>query len=178
MCLQEVEAQFFFDELKPRFEAFGYSCVYKKRTGSKPDGCAILVNLKKFNIIASREIEYYTPNVDLLDRDNVGLLALVEAKSPSGYNNASSGLDTPARLVIANTHLLFNHRRGDIKLAQMQILLAEIDRLALFGVDKNSPDKRMLVYYPVLLCGDLNLEPYSPLYNFITEGIFFECAIK
>lgn len=32
-------------------------------------------------------------------------------------------------LCIANTHLLFNKRRGDVKLAQLAVLLANIDRV-------------------------------------------------
>lgn len=33
-----------------------------------------------------------------------------------------------ARLVIANTHLLFNPKRGDIKTAQLMILTASVER--------------------------------------------------
>jgi protein angel len=33
-------------------------------------------------------------------------------------------------VVVATTHLLYNPRRSDVRLAQVQLLLAEIDRLA------------------------------------------------
>lgn len=33
---------------------------------------------------------------------------------------------------IANTHLLFNKRRGDVKLAQLAVLLANIDHVSAF----------------------------------------------
>jgi protein angel len=32
--------------------------------------------------------------------------------------------------VVATTHLLYNPKRHDVKLAQMQILLAEVERIA------------------------------------------------
>lgn len=70
------------------------------------------------------------------------------------------------RLCVSTTHLLFNPRRGDIKLAQLCLLLAEIDRLAFCG---DSPDGVPL-YFPILLCGDMNSEPHSPLYTFLTRG--------
>jgi mRNA deadenylase 3'-5' endonuclease subunit Ccr4 len=39
------------------------------------------------------------------------------------------------KIVVANTHLLFNPRRGDIKLAQFMVLMAEIDKHAYMGPD-------------------------------------------
>jgi len=71
------------------------------------------------------------------------------------------------RLCIANTHLLFNPRRGDVKLAQMMLLLSEIDRLS--HLDDFSYPLRS-VYHPTLICGDFNSEPYSQLYEFMRHG--------
>ena len=61
----------------------------------------------------------------------------------------------PGELVVACTHLLYNPRRHDVKLAQVALLLAELDRLAWCG--------RQLTYLPVLLAGDLNLQPFTPV---------------
>lgn len=74
-------------------------------------------------------------------------------------NGAAGPLDSS--VCVANTHLLFNPRRGDIKLAQLAILLAEIRRLS------RLPDGSAV---PVVLCGDLNATPWSPLLSFLTEG--------
>lgn len=40
---------------------------------------------------------------------------------------------TAARLVIANTHLLFNPKRGDIKTAQLMVLTKNVERCAKVG---------------------------------------------
>ena len=68
-------------------------------------------------------------------------------------------------ICVANTHLLFNKKRGDIKLAQLAYLFAEINELAVL-----SRDDHKKTHCPVILCGDLNSLPYSPLYHFLTTG--------
>lgn len=98
------------------------------------------------------------PEVPLLDRDNVALVLLLQ---PKHYTRSID-----AAVCIANTHLLFNPRRGDIKLAQLMILFAAIDKL----VYKESKTSSELVYHPVVLCGDFNMEPFSNLYNFVRGG--------
>lgn len=72
------------------------------------------------------KIEYYQPGVSVLDRDNVGLVVRLRPKKSPSH-----------QIVIATTHLLYNPRRSDVKLAQIQMLLADIDRLA-FNKDSNT----------------------------------------
>ena len=85
-------------------------------------------------------------------RDNCGLIALFQPLSP---NATSDDL-----FCVATTHLLFSPKRGDIKLAQTQYFLAEIDRLATKNPYTNS-------YFPIILCGDFNAHPQSPLIQFL-----------
>lgn len=64
-------------------------------------------------------LEYFSQGIHCLDRDNIGLVARFKPKkSPEDA------------IVVATTHLLYNPRRFDVRLAQMQLLLAEIDKLA------------------------------------------------
>ena len=98
----------------------GYSKgVYKKRTRHNQDGCAIYYRKNKFELKETVPIQYYQPTISVLDRDNVGLIVrLVPTDAPD------------KTIVVATTHLLFNPRRQDVKLAQMQLMLAEIERVA------------------------------------------------
>ena len=64
---------------------------------------------------------------------------------------------------MATTHLLFNPKAGEIKLAQTMYLLAELHHLALH------PDKERGCC-PALLCGDFNSLPSSPLLRFICSS--------
>lgn len=101
-------------------------------------------------------MEYFRPGLELLNRDNVGLVLLLQPLVPEGLGQVSV-----APLCVANTHVLYNPRRGDVKLAQMAILLAEVDKVARLSDGSHCP---------IILCGDLNSVPDSPLYNFIRDG--------
>uniref|UniRef100_UPI00398EAEAC protein angel homolog 2 isoform X2 n=1 Tax=Pristiophorus japonicus TaxID=55135 RepID=UPI00398EAEAC len=151
LCLQEVQDNHYGQQLKPVLESLGYQCEYKMRTGNKRDGCAICFKRSKFSLVSASPVEFYRPMIQILDRDNVGLVLLLQPV-----------LSQSAALVcVANTHLLYNPRRGDIKLTQLAILLAEIHKLASNGNGE---------YWPIILCGDFNSVPGSPLYNFIRNG--------
>ncbi|NXA31749.1 ANGE1 protein, partial [Eudromia elegans] len=156
LCLQEVQENHYWEQLEPTFRMMGFECFYKRRTGRKTDGCAVCYKHSKFQLISVNPIEYFRPGLDILNRDNVGLVLLLQPLLPEGLDPK---MVSP--LCVANTHVLYNPRRGDVKLAQMALLLAEIDKIA-----KNAEGS----YYPVILCGDLNSVPDSPLYKFIRNG--------
>lgn len=65
-----------------------------------------------------------------------------------------------SELVVATTHLLYNPRRQDVRLAQIQVLLSEIDRIAYRGIN----DRKITQYVPVILTGDFNLQPNTAPY--------------
>ncbi|XP_016378515.1 protein angel homolog 2 isoform X2 [Sinocyclocheilus rhinocerous] len=152
MCLQEVQEDHYKQQIKPSLESLGYHCEYKRRTGLKPDGCAVVFKRERFSLVSCHPIEYFQCGIPLLDRDNVGLIVLLRPIDPHC---------SLTNICVANTHLLYNPRRGDIKLAQLAMLLAEISRVA------QLPDSNVC---PVLLCGDFNSVPWSPLYRFIRDS--------
>ncbi|XP_052391466.1 protein angel homolog 2 isoform X1 [Carassius gibelio] len=152
MCLQEVQEDHYTQQIKPSLESLGYHCEYKWRTGLKPDGCAVVFRRERFSLVSCHPVEYFQRGIPLLDRDNVGLIVLLRPIDPHC---------SLTNICVANTHLLYNPRRGDIKLAQLAMLLAEISRVA------QLPDSKVC---PVLLCGDFNSVPWSPLYQFIRDS--------
>ncbi|KAG5857573.1 hypothetical protein ANANG_G00020890 [Anguilla anguilla] len=159
LCLQEVQENHYNEQLHPALSDMGYVCVYKRRTGTKTDGCAICFRRARFSQLSLRVVEYCRPQMEMLDRDNVGLVLLLQPISLQGSEVTMLG----SPLCVANTHLLFNPRRGDVKLAQLAILLAEIDLIV-----KSLPLKG--AGCPIVLCGDFNSVPNMPLYNFITTS--------
>lgn len=109
-------------------------------------------------------LEYFRPDTKVLDRHNVGLVLLLR---PVATSRSKVTLMGPP-LCVANTHLLFNPRRGDVKLAQLAVMLAEIDRVV-----KSCEANGELCN--VILCGDFNSVPHSPLYELITTGgLYFQ----
>ncbi|XP_020841871.1 protein angel homolog 1 isoform X1 [Phascolarctos cinereus] len=156
LCLQEVQEDHYWEQLEPTLRMMGFICFYKRRTGCKTDGCAVCYKHTRFRLLCASPVEYFRPGLELLNRDNVGLVLLLQPLVPE-----SLGQITVGPLCVANTHVLYNPRRGDVKLAQVAILLAEVDKVARLADGS---------YCPIILCGDLNSVPDSPLYNFIRSG--------
>lgn len=141
----------------------GYQGSFKKRTRAMQDGCATFFKKSSFDCEAVVPVEYFVPGVACLDRDNIAVLLLLRPKSCSPLVVQTQA----AKVCVANTHLLFNPRRGDVKLAQLMKLFAEIDQLT-YQPCHAGPHHRN--HHPVLICGDMNLEPFSHLYKFIRRG--------
>ena len=163
VCLQEVQGDHYEADLKDVFESMGYSCLYQKRTGDKSDGCLVMFNNQSFKLLKHKKVEFFRKDVHNLNRDNVGLVALL---SPLSHPDL--------KVCIATTHLLFNPKRGEIKLSQLALLLAEANKLMQEEqeTDGSSSKKGPFVRnsIPFVLCGDFNSVPFSPLYNFLVNG--------
>uniref|UniRef100_A0A182NPK7 Endonuclease/exonuclease/phosphatase domain-containing protein n=1 Tax=Anopheles dirus TaxID=7168 RepID=A0A182NPK7_9DIPT len=154
LCVQELQenhAESFMTGLRQE-----YKMLYKKRTGDvKTDGCAVFYRSALFDLLDHHKVEYFQPKVNKLNRENVAIIAKLSLKA-----------NPRAKLVVATTHLLYNPRRQDIRLAQVQLLLAELDRFAYSGTTSNG----VPLYDPVVLCGDFNLQPFSAPYELLTTG--------
>ncbi|KAI4872460.1 hypothetical protein NFI96_021055 [Prochilodus magdalenae] len=157
VCLQEVQENHFLEQMHPALIEMGYICVYKRRTGTKTDGCAVCYHADRFIQLSVSLLEFRRHDCELLDRDNVGIVLLLQPISKPGEGHQFRPI------CVANTHLLFNPRRGDVKLAQLAILLAEIDNVVKHCKTKGSDCE-------VILCGDLNALPNMPLYQLIASG--------
>ncbi|KAL3874506.1 hypothetical protein ACJMK2_037515 [Sinanodonta woodiana] len=159
ICLQEVQDDHYKEFFLPELSKLGYDGIYKRRTGDKKDGCATFYKTHKFVVQDSVPIEYYRPDGGfILDRDNVALIVKLCPKTDDHNANVS--------LCVANTHLLFNPRQGGIKLAQLAILFAEMDK----HMYNRNFGKQSSFYNPAVICGDFNSEPFSDLYNFVVHG--------
>ncbi|CAK5166292.1 unnamed protein product [Aphanomyces euteiches] len=143
VCLQEDDH--YGDYFEPELRKYGYVGANKQRTGVDTlDGCSIFVKADVFEIKRVVPLEYNQPGHAVLDRDNVALVLLLEHQA------------SKEQIVVANTHILFNPRRGDVKLAQLQLLFETVESLEC--------SKK-------ILCGDFNLTPKSSLYEFISSGV-------
>ncbi|KAG5098474.1 hypothetical protein JHK82_048328 [Glycine max] len=80
---------------------------------------------------------------------------LVSCGSQVGSKQSLTG---SSKVVVCNIHVLYNPNRGEIKLGQVRVLL-----------DKAKAVYKLWNDTPVVICGDFNCTPKSPLYNFISE---------
>lgn len=94
-------------------------------------------------------------NLQILDRYNVAIVATLALRT-------KSKLAQPIEFCVCTTHLLFNPKRSDIRGAQTQVLLAELDRFACNSVTKEP--------LPIILTGDFNSQPQSNVYRLIVDG--------
>lgn len=160
ICLQEVESDHLQSLYRPKLARYGYECLYKKKTGYKIDGCAIFYKSKLFHLMNYKGIEFNRTDVaNLLNRDNVGIIAVLKPKIQTQSKSS--------HLVIANTHLIFNPRRSDIKLAQLKLFLSEIEEISLESQDSIEDERS---HHPTILCGDLNSVPDSDVNKFIIKN--------
>uniref|UniRef100_A0A3P9Q2H0 Angel homolog 1 (Drosophila) n=2 Tax=Poecilia reticulata TaxID=8081 RepID=A0A3P9Q2H0_POERE len=159
LCLQEVQENHYHEHLHPVLSQMGYTCVYQRRTGTKTDGCAVCYQSSRFAEAAVSKLEFFRPETGLLDRHNVGVVLLLRPLVTTEAEVKEAG----PPLCVANTHLLFNPRRGDVKLAQLAIMLSEIGAMI-------KSCKARGEHCNVVFCGDFNSIPHLPLYQFITTG--------
>eukprot|EP00903_Cladosiphon_okamuranus_P015669 g14470.t1 len=173
VCLQEVDESQYDTLFKKELGSLGYVGAYFKRSGGKSDGCATFVLGNEMRLVEQEDVPYKVQGHPVLDRDNVALLVVVDvlsrSQSPTGEGSFDGGAtsqpsaagrrDAGARLVIANTHLVFNPKRGDVKTAQLMLLTSRVERLAKSsGADG------------VMICGDFNMTPDSALYHYMVRG--------
>ncbi|RUP51908.1 hypothetical protein BC936DRAFT_144605 [Jimgerdemannia flammicorona] len=104
-----------------------------------------------FTIEQSRLLEYKDKDSGYLSRGNVATIVILKV------NNAQT--DTPPYVCVGNTHLLFNPRRGIMKLGQLDLLFKAIDE------ELNGRD------IPLIVCGDMNSTPDSLVTSFIESGL-------
>lgn len=161
ICLQEVEEEHYSSWYKPQLAEKGYEGVYQKRTGKYSDGCAMFYKsgvLEPIGLKAVTFQKYCHP----LNRDNVGLVVKFRWKRQFPNHDQATPTNGDHTFCVATTHLLFNPKAGEIKLAQVACLLADAHSVASDGAGDQT--------CPIVVCGDMNSIPVSPLISFLQEG--------
>lgn len=154
MSFQEVDK---FNDLEEDLRNRGYMGIWKMRTGNPVDGCAIFWQASRFKLVHEEHIEFNKLGM----RDNVAQICVLESliQNHSGDLSASSkSSEGPNKVVVCNIHVLYNPRRGEIKLGQVRVLLDRAQAVSKIWNDA-----------PIVICGDFNCTPKSALYNFISE---------
>ncbi|KAM3246149.1 carbon catabolite repressor protein 4 3 isoform X2 [Capsicum annuum] len=141
ICLQEVDKYY---DLLNILETAGYLGAYKRRTGGSVDGCAMFWKADKFQLLEGESIEFRQYGL----RDNVAQLSVFEMREAQSR-----------RLVVGNIHVLYNPSRGDVKLGQIRFLSSKAHILS-----------EKWDHVPIVLAGDYNSTPQSPIYKFLSSS--------
>lgn len=154
----------------------GYGVVGQQRSSSglNMDGCGFAfkttaVELVRWQVIGLNAMEGSPQRFEdvasrigpsmasLLNRNNIGLVALFSTRQESG--------EAGSLFCAINTHLLFNPRRGEVKLAQVLLLLDDVKCFLAMSLGED-----MAARTPVVFLGDCNLLPHSRLYHLLAGG--------
>jgi hypothetical protein len=82
-------------------------------------------------------------------------------------------VDQQKIVIVANTHMLFNDNRGDIKLAQLDLVTQWLDKIKTKMINK-FPECKIATF----LCGDFNSVPCSGIYKYMEEGQYDWSALS
>ena len=159
------------------------------KTSTKLDGVATFWRSSRFSILERKSVRFNISS--LMDRPQVACLVFLQDQ-----------LQVNERLLVANTHLLFNINRGEVKIGQLQLLMLSIwsmlkrwcvvqiltSEILQFCCNKDDTqcwkgiyeqacavDKEVIVLRDIpgiVMCGDFNITPNSTLYEWIRRGQF------
>ncbi|KAI5066466.1 hypothetical protein GOP47_0019090 [Adiantum capillus-veneris] len=156
ICLQEVDK---FADLEETLASRGYIGLYKRRTGETPDGCAIFWKKTRFRLLQERSFEF-----SMLDmRNNVAQLCVLQLTVPDAERSPTlSRCNDQIQslcLVVGNIHVLYNPKRGDIKLGQCRAFLEQVHNMSTIWHGA-----------PVVIGGDFNSTPSSAVYKYLATS--------
>jgi mRNA deadenylase 3'-5' endonuclease subunit Ccr4 len=144
VCMQEVDK---FEHLESLLKHHGYVGRYLQRTNDRPDGLALFWKSRYFSLVHAEDVIFAGHGM----RDNVAQVYKLQYLGNLQHSD-------PFELVVSNIHVLFNPKRGDIKLGQVRVLMDTISTASRDGM------------VPVVMCGDYNSAPYSSLYDYLSSG--------
>lgn len=138
--------------------SYGYEFSFKPRTGNHSEGCAIAWKFEKYELIDLLSINFNINKTeknksDIFNRENIALIGIFKV------------VGIPDTVVLfSTTHLVFNFKRGDIKLGQIVQLTRALEELR----KKYEDELKNKVY--IILASDLNCVPRSGVYKLLTNG--------
>eukprot|EP01056_Protomagalhaensia_sp_Gyna25_P000871 Protomagalhaensia_sp_Gyna_25__870@NODE_141_length_4923_cov_34_183251_g111_i0_p2_GENE_NODE_141_length_4923_cov_34_183251_g111_i0NODE_141_length_4923_cov_34_183251_g111_i0_p2_ORF_typecomplete_len593_score79_92Exo_endo_phos/PF03372_23/1_8e19_NODE_141_length_4923_cov_34_183251_g111_i030694847 len=176
VTFQEVEeAQYrFFREELPDFNG-----EFVSHAGWRVDGVCILFRKGTFRLLEAEAVRFEPASRQ--DTYLQGQVLVLEHKT------------TGNRLILANSHLVFNFSKSALKITQIIRILNRAHALRLkhclgkpYEIHaKEAPFARVTAYSPeecplpgILFAGDFNLTPISSLYSWMTTGVLNEAIVS
>ncbi|XP_065701508.1 2',5'-phosphodiesterase 12 [Patagioenas fasciata] len=168
ICLQEVDKSVFVDSLAPALDAFGLEGLFRIKE-KQHEGLATFYRRAKFSLLSQHDIAFSDALLsDPLHKELCDRLAkypLVQEKvlqrsSVLQVSVLQSTTDPSRKICVANTHLYWHPKGGNIRLIQIAVALSHIRHVAC----------DLYPSIPIIFCGDFNSTPWSGTYSFISSG--------
>ncbi|QLL34064.1 hypothetical protein HG536_0F03890 [Torulaspora globosa] len=178
ICLQEVEAKTFEDYWAPLMQKHGYSGLFHAKTRAKTmhskdskkvDGCCVFYKKSEFRVIFKDAVDFsgvwmkhkkFQRTEDYLNRamnkDNVAIYLKLEH------------IESGEHVWLVTTHLHWDPQFNDVKTFQVGVLMDHMEDL--LREQSNAQSKQEIKKCSVILCGDLNSEIDSAVYELLSTG--------
>ncbi|XP_070815084.1 2',5'-phosphodiesterase 12 [Chaetodon trifascialis] len=168
ICLQEVDKGVFTDSLTPALDAFGLDGVFRIKE-KQHEGLSTFYRRSRFQLLSSHDIVLHEAltsdpiHSELLQRVSAdsALKDKILQRSTILQVSVLEDLNKPGRKVcVANTHLYWHPKGGNIRLVQMGVALQHLSRV----ISEVAPGA------PLVFCGDFNSSPDSGVFQLVTEA--------
>ncbi|NWX98001.1 PDE12 phosphodiesterase, partial [Nothoprocta ornata] len=168
VCLQEVDKGAFADSLAPALDAFGLEGLFKIKE-KQHEGLATFFRRDKLSLLSQHDIAFsealLADPVHAALREKLAAYPVVQEKvlqrsSVLQVSVFQSATDPSRKICVANTHLYWHPKGGNIRLIQIAIALSHIKHVTC----------DLYPSIPIIFCGDFNSTPSSGTYRFISSG--------
>lgn len=168
VCLQEVDKGVFKESLIPAMDAFGFDGVFRIKE-KQHEGLATFYRRSRFSLLSSHDVTLSEAlssdslHSDLLQKlsSNSELKEKVLQMSTSLQVSILQDLLQPGRsLCVANTHLYWHPKGGNVRLVQMDVALTHLGHV----ISTASPGAALV------FCGDFNSQPHSGVSELLTHS--------
>ncbi|XP_041810229.1 2',5'-phosphodiesterase 12 [Chelmon rostratus] len=168
ICLQEVDKGVFTDSLTPALDAFGLDGVFRIKE-KQHEGLATFYRRSKFQLLSCHDIVLQAAltsdpiHSELLQgvSTNSTLKEKILQRSTTLQVSVLEDLNKPGRKVcVANTHLYWHPKGGNIRLVQMGVALQHLSHV----ISEVAPGA------PLVFCGDFNSSPDSGVFQLVSEA--------
>ncbi|CAB1315697.1 unnamed protein product [Coregonus sp. 'balchen'] len=156
ICLQEVDKNVFADSLSPALDAFGFDGVFRIKE-KQHEGLATYYRRSKFKLLSQHDIMLSEAlksdpiHEELLDR---------VSSNPALKEKVVQRSTTLQKICVANTHLYWHPKGGNVRLVQMSVALKQLQQV----ITQSYPDASLL------FSGDFNSTPSSGVYQLVSQG--------
>lgn len=168
ICLQEVDKAVFTDSLSPALDAYGMDGVFRIKD-KQHEGLATYFRRTKFkltsqhDIMLSKALTSDPIHAELLDKvsTNPNLKDKVVQRSTTLQVSVLQSLnDLSKKICVANTHLYWHPKGGNVRLIQIMVALRHLKQV----ISEFTPEA------PLLFSGDFNSTPSSGLFQLFNQG--------
>ncbi|CAG5977886.1 unnamed protein product [Menidia menidia] len=167
ICLQEVDKGVFTDSLIPALDAFGLDGVFKVKD-KQHEGLATFYRRSKFRLLSSHDITLSEAlssdptHSQLLEKvsANGGLKEKILHRSTALQVAVLEDLQGGRKVCVANTHLYWHPKGGNVRLVQMGVALQHLSHVI----------SEVAAGAPLVFCGDFNSTPNSGVFQLLSEA--------